>query len=229
MSNPIVSEAQQATAPLSAPLSAPPTAQSAAALASTAQADAADWAEALLHSRRTTLPKRLRGPEPSAAQRQRLLRAAACAPDHGQLLPWRLIEITANRRADLAAAFAQALQMRDPKATEEELQQARDKAHRSPWLLLAVCRMQDDATDVPAHERLISLGAALQNMATLATAMGLGSALTSGKAMDSAPLRRLFGLTDQEMAVCFVNIGATDDTRAPRAKPAPEAFFSRLG
>ena len=32
--------------------------------------------------------------------------AAAAAPDHEQLLPWRFVEIPRARRADLGAAFA---------------------------------------------------------------------------------------------------------------------------
>ena len=44
---------------------------------------------ALMQSRQTILPKRLIAPGPDASQLAMILNAAASAPDHGQLLPWR--------------------------------------------------------------------------------------------------------------------------------------------
>lgn len=193
------------------------------------QPDATAWADALIHSRRTTLPKRLCGPGPDAAQRTAILAAAAAAPDHGQLLPWRFIEVPDTQRDRLADAFAHALLARDPAVGTEDLEQAREKAHRAPWLLLAVCRARGGDPEVPAQERVLSAGAALQNMLLLATAMGLGSGLTSGKALSSAPLRVLFGLHADEDALCFINIGHVREARKPRPRPPVDAYFSRLG
>jgi len=190
--------------------------------------EAANWAETLIHSRRTTLPKRLVGPGPDPGQRQKILSAAAAAPDHDQILPWRLVEITTEQRPHLAQAFCAALLERDPQATADEQQMARDKAYRSPWLLLAVFQKALPGHDVPDAERLISAGAAIQNMLLQATAMGLGSGLTSGKALQSAAMRQLFRLRDHEEAVCFVSIGHIAEERRPRTRPAIDAFFSRL-
>ncbi len=190
--------------------------------------DAAQWAETLLHSRRSTLPKRLTGPGPDDAQRQAILRAAAAAPDHDQLLPWRFIEVAPSRRQDLGLAFAQALLERDPQASPEQIAQAREKADRSPWLMLAIARLEDEQPDVPAHDRLVSAGAAVQNMLLMATALGFGSSLTSGKAMASDALRRLFGLKPGEHALCFVNIGNISSERRPRPRPDVATYWSRL-
>ena len=192
------------------------------------EADPVAWTDTLLQSRRTTLPKRLTGPGPSAAQRQAILRAAASAPDHDQLLPWRFIEVPAAARTALGQAFADALLARDPQASADELSQAREKAERSPWLLLAVVRTTDQHTDVPAAERVLSAGAAIQNMLLMATAMGLGSSLTSGKALGASALRQLFGLQPGEEALCFVNVGHVASQRPPRARPDVEAYFSVL-
>ncbi len=191
--------------------------------------DAPTWADTLIQSRRTTLPKRLCGPGPDGAQRTAILAAAAAAPDHGQLLPWRFIEVPDTQRARLAQAFADALLARDPAASAQDMEQAREKAHRAPWLLLAVCRTRGGDPEVPPQERVLSAGAAIQNMLLLATAMGLGSGLTSGKALSSPALRTLFGLTADEDALCFINIGHVREARKPRPRPPVEAYFSRLG
>lgn len=190
--------------------------------------DSALWAATLIQSRRTTLPKRLCGPGPDEAQKHLILEAAAAAPDHEQILPWRFVEIPDACRSALGRAFEQALAQRDPQATAEERLQAHEKAMRSPWLLLAVVRTAGPPDDIPASERLLSAGAAIQNMLLMAAALGLGSSLTSGKAMNAPALRSLFGLDAQEQGLCFVNFGHIRAPRKERPRPAVERYFSRL-
>lgn len=191
--------------------------------------DAAEFAVALIHGRRTVLPKRLGAPGPDAQQLARILDAASAAPDHGQLLPWRFVIVPQAARAALAEVFAQSLHERDAQATDEQLGQAREKAFRAPLLMLAVARMGPATDEIPATERLVSAGCAVQNMLLMATALGFGSALTSGKAMQSAGLRGLFQLAADEQALCFINIGTVTAARAPRTRPQREQYVSELG
>ena len=102
----------------------------------------------------------------------------------------------------------------------EQLEQAREKAFRSPVLLLAVVDGRRGDPEVDLHERLISAGCAVQNMLLMATALGFGSALTSGKALKSTGLRRLFGLQDGEHALCFVSLGTVLSRKARGCGPA---------
>lgn len=190
--------------------------------------DAQVWARTLIQSRRTTLPKRLTGPGPDSAQKAAILEAAAAAPDHDQLLPWRFVEVSPSARETLGQAFVAALLERDPQATPEDCAQAHEKAQRSPWLMLAVVRTAGAPADIPTHERLVSAGAAIQNMLLMATALGLGSALTSGKAIQSDYLRSLFKLGDEEDALCFINIGHILEQRKGRDRPDTSAYFSVL-
>lgn len=185
-------------------------------------------AHELIHTRQTVLPKRLVAPGPDAAQQQALFEAAAAAPDHEQRLPWRFVLVPEARRADLAEAFAGALIDRDPAARPEQLAQAREKAHRAPLVMLAVARLDDQDTAVPAAERLVSLGCALQNMLLTAHAQGYGASLTSGQSMRSPRLRVLFGLGAQDEPVCFVNVGTVLNARTRRPRPLPGQFVSSL-
>ena len=169
--------------------------------------DPAAWALTLIQTRQTVLPKRLLDPGPDEAQLQCLLEAAAAAPDHEQRLPWRFIGVPPGRREALAEVFVGALLDRDPGALPHQVQAAHDKAHRAPLLLLAVARLDEADTEVPTPERWISLGCAIQNLLLTAHAMGYGSALTSGQALGSPRLHRLFVLAPGEVPVCFVNVG----------------------
>ncbi|MCA0327455.1 MAG: nitroreductase family protein [Proteobacteria bacterium] len=188
----------------------------------------AELAQTLIHTRQTLLPKRLFAPGPSAAQLRQMLAAAAHAPDHHELLPWRFILVPESARGALGQAFAAALRERDAQATPEQLAQASEKAHRAPLVLLAVARLHDADPDIEPHERLVSAGCALQNMLLVAHAQGFGASLTSGKALASQALRGLFALGPHEQALCFVNVGTPDRAKPIRQRPRVEQYVSEL-
>jgi nitroreductase len=199
------------------------------AAAESARTDWALVATDLIRARQTVLPKRLAAPGPDDAQFLVMLEAAAAAPDHGQLLPWRFVLVPDASRAALGEVFAQALADRDANATTEQREQAREKAMRGPRLLLLVVDASCGDPEIDLHERLISAGAAVQNILLVATAQGFGSALTSGKALKSAVLRRFFALGTSEHAVCFISIGSVASRRRARARPAVADYLSTLG
>jgi nitroreductase len=202
----------------------------------------AEFANALIHSRQNVSPRRLHEPGPSEKQLQDILGTAAAAPDHGQLVPWRFVIVPSARRADLAAVFGQALQERDPSATGAQIESACEKAHRAPFLMLAIARLRENgATPVPATsaaeggevavsdaERLVSFGCAIQNIVLSAHAAGFGTGLTSGQAMASTHLRALFGLSEHEQAVCCINMGTVSKHKSPRVRPVVSSFVSSL-
>ena len=186
-------------------------------------------AQALISSRQNVSPKRLVDPGPSAEQLDALLSLAAAAPDHGLLLPWRFILVPAAQRQDLAEVFALALIDRDPGATLQQIESAREKAHRAPLLLVAIACLGPREPDTPPLERMVSMGAAIQNLLLGAHAMGFGAGLTSGQAMASRRLHELSGLVEGEAAVCCVNIGTVSKRKsAARVRPQPAAFLSEL-
>ena len=120
----------------------------------------ADLAAALIHARCTVLPKRLVAPGPDGAQLEDILGAAAAAPDHGELLPWRFVLVPQRARPALADVFEQSLRERDPAASAGQCGQAREKAFRAPVLLLAVADLGGSPEILPA-ERLVSAGCCL--------------------------------------------------------------------
>ena len=188
----------------------------------------ADMAAALLQARQTILPKRLGAPGPDAAQLQAMLAAAGHAPDHGRLLPWRFVLLPESARPALADVFAQALCERDPEATPEQQAQAREKAYRAPVLLLLVVDELAGDPEIAPAERILSAGCAVQNLLLMATALGFGSALTSGKALQSRALRTLFALQEGERALCFVSVGTVLSGKPARERPVPAQYVATL-
>lgn len=186
------------------------------------------WAAELITTRTNVSPKRLTDPGPDIHQMDQIFRAAAAAPDHGLLRPWRFVTVSEQKRSALGEAFALALIDRDPGATLEQIDAARDKAHRAPRLMLVVAQLGPSEPPIPVLERMVSVGAAVQNMLLMAHALGYGSSLTSGQAMNSERLRSLFGLKDGETAVCFLNIGTIVKRKQGRTHPEADSFVSNL-
>ena len=205
----------------------------------------ADFAGLVIHSRQNVSPRRLHAPGPGARQLQEILATAGAAPDHGQLMPWRFVIVPAAQRSRLADAFALALLERDPSATPAQVESARDKAYRAPFLMLAIARLSEGngqgapsgrashseltkAELVTDAERLVSLGCAIQNIILSAHAAGFGTGLTSGQALASPRVRALFSLADKEQAVCCINIGAVTQHKPAKLRPAVSDYVSEL-
>lgn len=190
--------------------------------------DLVDLIGTLMQSRQTILPKRLAEPGPDAQQLAQILSAAACAPDHGQVLPWRFVRVPQDVRPLLGEQFARALRERDATALPSQLEQAREKAFRSPCLLLLVVDGARGDTEIDLAERLLSAGCAVQNILLMATALGFASALTSGKALKAEGLRHLFALQAADHALCFISLGSALGSKPVKARPLTSDFVSHL-
>ena len=180
-----------------------------------------------LAARRHVALRRLQAPGPDDAALARMMDAAAQAPDHGCLLPWRFVLVPSERRDDLGAVFEEALAQRDPTADDAARASAREKALHAPCLLVAVL-VDAPGTSVPVEEKLVSLGCALQNVLLAAQALGFASGLASGGALDTPAMRRLLALDAHERAVCFIGIGTGEPKKTPRVRPQPGQFFTSL-
>lgn len=189
-----------------------------------------EYTNALIHSRQNVSPRRLAEPGPSDQQCQDILGTAAAAPDHGQLVPWRFVIVPKHRRELLTEVFGLALLDRDPNATPEQVESAREKAYRAPFLMLAIARLAgtDTQTEIGNSERLVSFGCAIQNILLSAHGAGFGTGLTSGQAMASPRLRALFSLNRHEQAVCCINIGTVTKRKPARLRPDMASFVTSL-
>ena len=184
------------------------------------------FANALIHSRQHVSPKRLIAPGPNPSQRLEILNAASAAPDHGKVTPWHFYEVSQKSRNLLGDLFADALIARDPSATSTQIDEAKQKAFRGPLLLLVTARLNNELDNIPKQEKLISAGCAIQNVLLMATALGFGSGLSSGKALYSQKMRELFLLEDKEEPLCFITIGTISVHKPNKQRPDASSYSS---
>ena len=184
------------------------------------------FANALIHSRQHVSPKRLIAPGPNLSQKLEILNAAGAAPDHGKVTPWHFYEVSQKSRNLLGYLFAEALIARDPSATSTQIDEAKQKAFRGPLLLLVTARLNNELDNIPEQEKLISAGCAIQNVLLMATALGFGSGLSSGKALYSPKIRELFLLEDKEEPLCFITIGTISVHKPNKQRPDASSYSS---
>jgi len=163
-------------------------------------------------------PLALTEPGPDAAALATMLRAAARAPDHGKLKPWRFIVVAGSARNALGEVLADALRKREPALPESAMDKERGKPLRAPLIVVVAARLREHKS-VPAVEQIIAAGAAAQNILVAAHALGFGGFWRTGNAAYDNEVKAGLGLHSTDAIVGFLYLGT------PAAPPAPAQPF----
>ena len=168
---------------------------------------------------------RLTEPAPTAAQLSTLLDAAACAPDHGTLRPWRFIVLEAEAKDDFGAVLADAyLERCRADGTEPvpaKLDKERTKLGRAP--MVVVVAIEPVAGSIPTIEQVSAAAAATQNILLAATALGLGSMWRTGDPCYDPKVRAALGLSETALMLGFVYLGTAPADALEQPRPARHA------
>ena len=146
-------------------------------------------------------------PGPTPQQLAVLLDAAAHAPDHGRLKPWRLIVLDDELRRAFAAAAVEGRRLRPPPASEEQLRIEGEKIWRSPTIVVVGCAVDRNNPKVPEVEQLLAAGAAAQNLMLAAHGLGLGAMWKTGPAAYDPGVKRAVGLDPADHIVAIMHLG----------------------
>ncbi len=176
---------------------------------------------AALLGRRTTPPVRMGEPGPTEAQLDLLLRAAAAAPDHGRLRPFRFLIVRGADRLRLGELFAGALKAERPDISAAELEKQRTNPGRVPLVLLAIFRPRPRHPKIPESEQLAAAAAAVENLLVAAHALGFASKWASGGPAASVRVREGLGLEPHERILGILYIGTARGEQPLPERPEP--------
>ena len=166
-------------------------------------------------------PAKLGEPGPSSEQLDRMIAAAAAAPDHGRLRPWRFVLIEGAARERFGEMLAASLRRREPTAPAAKVEAERKKALRAP-AILAVAAATQENPKVPVIEQVVAVGAAAQNILVAAHAEGLGGFWRTGAPAYDPEVKEALGFASGDTIVGFLYLGAVALAGPPRsAEPAP--------
>jgi nitroreductase len=153
---------------------------------------------------------RLTEPAPSDDELETMLRAAAAAPDHGELRPWRFVVLRGGAKTAFGEVLAQAYLGRVEKAGGKpepaKLEKERTKLGRAP-LVVIVCAVHVHDDKIPWSDQVGAANAAAQNLLLAATALGYGSMWRTGDPVYDPFVKQAVGLTEHDEIVGFVYLG----------------------
>lgn len=163
-------------------------------------------------------PAELVEPGPTAQQLDAMLEAAAAAPDHGRLRPWRFILVEGAARTRLGEIMARSLQRREPETPPARLDFERKKALRAPLVIVVVAAVQDNPK-IPGIEQVAATAAATQNLLLAAHASGFGAFWRTGALAYDPEAKAELGLAASDAIVGFIYVGSVGRPGQPRQSP----------
>ncbi len=172
----------------------------------------------VLFARRST--GRLVGPAPAGEALRTILRAAAAAPDHERLRPFRFTVLEGTAKDAFGRVLADAYTARCAAAGTEPVPAKREKERtklgRAP-LVLVVSAVRQPAAGVPWDEQRAAAAAAAQNACLAATGLGYGSMWRTGDPAYDPNVKAALGLDASDAIVGWLYLGSYRDGVAPAA------------
>ncbi len=153
---------------------------------------------------------RLGEPAPDDDQLRRILRAAACAPDHGELRPFRFTVLRGPALVSFGYVLEDSYLARcadrgvEPMAAKADKE--RTKLGRAP-LVVVFSAVRSMSVTVPWEEQVAACAAAAQNALLAATALGFGSMWRTGEPCYDGRVKAALGLRQEDAMVGFLYFG----------------------
>jgi len=161
----------------------------------------------------------LQEPGPNADELEQILTIATRVPDHGKIVPWRLVLIEGENRAKAGAALAEIALRNTPGLDEASVEIERRRFLPAP-LTIGVLSSPKPHPKVPEFEQLLSAGNVAFNLVHAAFALGYAASwVTRWYAFDPTAARML-GAGDGERFVGFIHIGTPSTVIEDRPRPA---------
>jgi nitroreductase len=173
----------------------------------------------LLQQRHSVPSRQLGEPAPDEATLQALLEAAIRVPDHGKLVPFRLIRLQGDAKLRFGEQLAAIAIRNDPDMSEARLEKERLRYTFAPLVLVVVARIDSDSK-VPEIEQKLCAGNVAYNLLLGAHALGFGAQWLTGWAAYDREVASLLGLAEHEHVIGFVHLGTPQMDVPDRDRPA---------
>lgn len=168
----------------------------------------------------------LKEPGPTAAELRDILLIATRVPDHGKLVPWRLIVIAGQDRIKAGAKLAEIALRKNPALDEPSLEIERNRFMPAP-LTIGVIFTHKKSEKAPEMEQLLSAGNVCHNLLNGAHAMGYAATWVTRWFAFDAEAQQMLGAKGGERFVGFIHIGTPASLPEERERPPLESVVSR--
>jgi nitroreductase len=149
---------------------------------------------------------------------EQILDAAATAPNHHRLRPWRFVVLTGNARLRLGELMTQSVLKRNADASPEQLATERRKPLRAP-VLIAVGVDKPGENRITEMDNICACAAAVENLLLAAHDLGLGAIWKTGGAVEDADIKTFLGFEPDQHVIAIVYIGYPENESAQPVRP----------
>lgn len=167
---------------------------------------------------------RLREPAPDDAALDVILRAAAAAPDHGELRPWKFVVLQgASKEAFgevLAAAYDERCHDGETEPIEAKREKERTKLGRAPLVVVVAVRRSAAAANpkIPWDDVVGAGYAACENALLATKALGYDGMWRTGEVCNDALIKTSLGLSPDDVITGYLYLGTPHEGGAKPAK-----------
>lgn len=158
---------------------------------------------------------KLTEPVPDSAQLFEVFKAAARAPDHGKLKPWRFLVVQGDGLAALSDVLVGALLKSNPNVSPAVIEKTKNMPFRAPMIIVAIAKCQDHPS-IPHQEQVLACGSAVQNILNALFALKFGAVWRTGELAYNEQVEQALGLVYLEEIIGFIYVGTpAQDFPAP--------------
>jgi nitroreductase len=173
----------------------------------------------LLLTRRSVKAGMLDEPGPGPEQLRTILTAAARAPDHKKLVPWRFLIFEGDARAAFGGVLAKACAAEEKEPPSAvRLEAERTRLMRAPCVVAVVSAVTPNPA-APEWEQVLSCGAVGMNLCLAANAMGFATCWLTEWYAYSPAVKAALQLADNERVAGFIYIGTARERPEDRERP----------
>lgn len=172
----------------------------------------------LLQQRHSVPSRQLGEPAPDAATLHALLEASIRVPDHGKLVPFRLLKMEAEATRRFGEKLAEIAIRNKPKMSDSKLEKERLRYSFAPLVIVVIGRI-DPHSKVPEIEQKLSAGCVAHNILLGAYALGFGAQWLTGWAAYDADAAVVLGLQPDENVIGFIHLGTAQIDVPDRDRP----------
>ena len=172
----------------------------------------------LLQQRRSVPARQLGEPAPDEATLSALLEAAIRVPDHGKLVPFRLILLRGEAKLQFGERLAMIGMRNNPEMAGAKLEKERARYTFAPLVIAVIVRIESNSK-VPQIEQKLCAGSVAHNLLLGAHALGYGAQWLTGWAAYDRDVAAVLGLAAHEHVIGFIHIGTPQIEIPDRDRP----------
>lgn len=164
---------------------------------------------------------RLTAPAPDGNTLEKAFAAAARAPDHALLRPWRYMVVEGEGLDALGELFATTADPEDGKP-----EKLRRMPLRAPMMIIGITCFQAHPK-VPELEQSMSAAVGMGYLSLALHSEGFGTMWRTGNLAYDRRIHEGLGLAENEAITGFLYVGTVEREKPDVIRPEPSAFVSR--